>query len=50
MNLIIPELNFKNLTGKIKTRDIHNYKKGIHKQYFHTTLSIFEGDNPWKHI
>jgi hypothetical protein len=31
MNFINPELNFKNDTGKIKTRDIHNSKKGIHK-------------------
>jgi hypothetical protein len=31
MNCINPELNFKNDTGKIKTRDIHNSKKGIHK-------------------
>jgi hypothetical protein len=29
MNFINPELNFK--TRKIKTRDIHNSKKGIHK-------------------
>jgi hypothetical protein len=27
MNFIIPELNFKNETRKIKTRDIHNSKK-----------------------
>jgi hypothetical protein len=31
MNFIIPKLNFKNETRKIKTRDIHNFKKGIHK-------------------
>jgi hypothetical protein len=31
MNFINPELNFKNDTGKIKTRDIHNSKKEIHK-------------------
>jgi hypothetical protein len=50
MNFINPELNFKNETRKIKTRDIHNSKKGINKLYFQTTLSIFEIDNPWKHI
>ncbi len=31
MNFINSELNFKNETRKIKTRDIHNSKKGIHK-------------------
>jgi hypothetical protein len=31
MNFINPKLNFKNDTRKIKTRDIHNSKKGIHK-------------------
>ncbi len=31
MNFINPELNFKNETRKIKTRDINNSKKGIHK-------------------
>jgi hypothetical protein len=31
MNFINPELNFKNETRKIKTRDIYNPKKGIHK-------------------
>jgi hypothetical protein len=49
MNFINPELH-KNETRKIKTIDIHNYKKGIHKLYIQTALSIFEVDNPWKHI
>jgi hypothetical protein len=31
MNFVNPELNFKNKTRNIKTRDIHNSKKGIHK-------------------
>ncbi len=31
MNFINPKLNFKNETRNIKTRDIHNSKKGIHK-------------------
>jgi hypothetical protein len=31
MNFINPELKFKNKTRKIKTRDIYNSKKGIHK-------------------
>ncbi len=31
MNFINPGLNFKNETRKIKTRDIHNSKQGIHK-------------------
>jgi hypothetical protein len=43
-------IGFKKEIRKIKTRDIHNYKKGIHKRYFQTTLSIFEVDNPWRHI
>jgi hypothetical protein len=47
MNFIIPELNFKNEIRKIKTRDIHTSKKGIHKCYLQTTLSISEVDNPW---
>ncbi len=34
MNFINPELNFKNGTGKIKTRDIQSSKKGIHKMIF----------------
>ncbi len=50
MNFINLKLNFKNETRKIKKRDIHNSKKGIHKLCFLTTLSIFEVDNPWKHI
>jgi hypothetical protein len=50
MNFINPELNCKNETRKIKTRDFHNSKKGIHKLYIQTTLSIFEVDNPWTHI
>jgi hypothetical protein len=47
---INPELNFKNVMMKIKTRDIHNSKKGIHKRYFQTTLSVLEVANLWKHI
>ena len=31
MNFTNTELSFKNESRKIKTRDIHNYKKGIHK-------------------
>ncbi len=31
MNFINLELNFKNDTRKIKTRDIYNSKNGIHK-------------------
>jgi hypothetical protein len=30
-NFINPESNFKNNIWKIKTRDVHNSKKGIHK-------------------
>jgi hypothetical protein len=50
MNFINPELNFINETRKTKTRDIHNSKKGIHKLHFQIILSIFEVNNPWKHI
>ncbi len=45
-----PEFNFKNKIRKIKKRDFHNSKKGTHKLYFQTTLSILKVDNPWKHI
>jgi hypothetical protein len=31
MNFINPELNFKNEIRKVKTGDIHNSQKGIHK-------------------
>jgi hypothetical protein len=31
MNFLNPKLNFQNEIRKIKTRDIHNYKKGICK-------------------
>jgi hypothetical protein len=31
INFITPELNLKNEIRKLKTRDIHNSKKGIHK-------------------
>ncbi len=31
MNFLNPELNFKKETRKIKTKDIHNLNKGIHK-------------------
>jgi hypothetical protein len=34
----------------MKTRDIHKSNKEIHKWYFQTILSIFEVDNPRKHI
>jgi hypothetical protein len=50
MNFINPELIFKIETRKIKTRDIHNSKKEIHKLYFQIILSIHELHNPWKHI
>ncbi len=50
MNFINPELKFKNETKKMKTRDIHNSKKGIDNWYFQIILSIFEVDNPWKDI
>jgi hypothetical protein len=50
MHFINPDLNFKNEIRKIKTREIQTSKIEIHKLYFQETISMFEVDNPWKHM